>query len=95
MKTIPAGTLVLVTWNDIQSHGDWNDDPESESSATLSTPGYLKRPVDKRYRDMKLCSTYSHDEDSLHDLTAIPTGCVVRVQALATGEELWDQSNKD
>ena len=87
---IPAGTFVLVEWEDIQSAGDWNEDPETVDTATIQMPGWVAEDYDKRYRKLVLAQSKSVDEDTVHDHTAIPTGCVISIKTLESGQELFD-----
>lgn len=87
---IPAGTLVIVEWEDIQSAGDWNETPESVDTATIQTPGWVAEDFDKRYRKLVLAASKSIDEGTLHDRTAIPSGCITSIRILVSTTELWD-----
>ena len=91
---IPKGTLVMVEWEDISSSGDWNEDPDL-ATASIQTPGWVARDTDKRYRDFHLAQSRSIDEETLHDHTSFPTGCITSIRCLATGAELWDLSKPD
>lgn len=92
---ILAGTLVLVEWEDIQSHGDWNDEPDTMDTATIQTSGWVAKDFDRRYRKFLLAGSRSVDEDTLHDHTAIPSGCILSVRSLETGRELFDTGAND
>lgn len=92
---IKKGTLVLVEWEDIQGHGDWNEDPDCPDTASLQSPGYIGKDVDKRFRVLQLCGTYSTDEDTVHDMTSFPTGCITSIREITLGPELWDVGKPD
>ena len=92
---IKKGILVLVEWEDIQGHSDWNEEPDCPDTASLQTPGFIGMDVDKRFRVLQLCGTRSVDEDTLHDYTSFPTGCVTSIREITLGPELWDTGKKD
>ena len=92
---IKKGKLVLVEWEDIQGHGDWNEDPECPDTASLQTPGYVAKNVSKRHRKMHLCGSRSIDEETLHDMTTFPTGCITSIREIILGPELWDVGKPD
>ena len=92
---IPKGKLVLVEWEDIQSSGDWNEEPESPDTASLQMVGFIAENVDKRFRKLGLCTNRDTLEETLHDRTDFPTGCITSIRELILGPELWDTGKKD
>lgn len=94
---IKAGTLVRITWEDIVggTGEDWNDPDADIDTATMWTVGWVAKDYDRRYRKLVLGGSYSVDEDTIHDKSAYPTGCITRIQCLTTGEELWDKPRGD
>ena len=91
---LKKGTPVRVTWNDIQDYADddWNGDVDAVVSATMHTYGIVAEDCKKSHRDLRLARDESEDEDTLHGLRAIPTGCIVSVQLQEPSAELWDKS---
>ena len=70
---------VIVEWLDII--GD--DESRTQEEAQLIEPqrfvtmGYVLRNDDKA---VVICSTYSHDDDTVGSVTSIPKGAVTRVR---------------
>jgi hypothetical protein len=89
---IKAGTLVRITWEDIQSGDgeDWNDPDAGVDTASMWTVGYVAEDYDRRFRRLVLGGSYSIDDDTIHDKSAYPTGCITRIEILVPGDELWD-----
>lgn len=79
-----VGRLYLVHWIDIESKGDWNEPPESETAPVLIQPLYLKRPWDRRRLEQVFATTLDPKTKELHDTVVIPTGAVMECERIQT-----------
>ena len=92
---IKKGTPVYIKWEDIQGHGDWNEDPECPDTASMGLYGIIAEDVDKRFRKVGICTNHDNLEDTVHDRTDFPSGCIISIRKTILGEELWDLSKPD
>lgn len=70
---------VIVEWLDIIGDDEWRPQAEAEliEPQRFVTLGYMLRNDDKA---VVVCSTYSHDDDTVGSVTSIPKGAVTRVR---------------
>jgi hypothetical protein len=68
MKMEPCGddltpstaNIVYVEWEDIQSHEDWNEESEANTTCTLKSIGWLIEDDDRK---LVIASTYDHENE--------------------------------
>lgn len=86
MARIPrpkAGSLVLVTWEDIQTEHGWDDPHTAPGLAVCTSVGYVVQ-APARSRSLTLAATHGRDGSHVETVQriSIPWGCVRQVQAL-------------
>jgi len=70
---------VIVEWLDIIGDDEWRTQEEAQliEPQRFVTMGYVLRNDDKA---VVICSTYSHDDDTVGSVTSIPKGAVTGVR---------------
>jgi hypothetical protein len=58
--TPSTANIVYVEWEDIQSHEDWNEESEANTTCTLKSIGWLIEDDDRK---LVIASTYDHENE--------------------------------